>query len=135
MIDQQLFSNFSCRFLNRNFFPIWNLIQSYYKTPQKPPGTNWKSILFQKLVWPLAVWINFSSDLKIFANSQPWASDFDSFSRSLEQCFLTVSENIFGNKVPKSINFVSSAPQWGQNDFHWVQVSMVQLLGIRIRRL
>ena len=42
---------------------------------------------------------NCSSDLKNFANSRPSAS---SFSRSLEQFFLTVGQNNFGNKIPLS---------------------------------
>ena len=49
---------------------------------------------------PFTVWINCSSDLKTFANSQPSASNFKSFSRSLEQFFLTVGQNNFGNKIP-----------------------------------
>ena len=40
------------------------------------------------------------SDLKIFADSRPSASNFKSFSRSLEQFFLTVGQNSFGNKIP-----------------------------------
>ena len=40
------------------------------------------------------------SDLKNFANSRPSASNFKSFSRSLEQFFLTVGQNNFGNKIP-----------------------------------
>jgi hypothetical protein len=39
------------------------------------------------------VQINFSSDLKIFVNSQPSASITRIF-------FLTVSQNNFGNKIP-----------------------------------
>ena len=35
-----------------------------------------------------------------FANSRTSASNFKSFSRSLEQCFLTVGQNNFGNKIP-----------------------------------
>ena len=41
-----------------------------------------------------------SSDLKIVENSRPSASNFKSFSRSLEQLFLTVGQNNFGNKIP-----------------------------------
>jgi hypothetical protein len=44
--------------------------------------------------------INCSSDLKNFANSQPSASNFKSFSRSVEQFFLTVGKNNYGNKIP-----------------------------------
>ena len=38
--------------------------------------------------------------LKKNSNSRPSASNFKSFSRSLEQFFLTVSQNNFGNKIP-----------------------------------
>ena len=41
-----------------------------------------------------------SSDLKLFENSPPSASDLKSFSRSLEQFFLTVGQNNYGNKIP-----------------------------------
>ena len=40
------------------------------------------------------------SDLKKFANSQPSASNFKSFSQSQKQFFLTVGQNNFGNKMP-----------------------------------
>ena len=44
-----------------------------------------KVFCYQKLFWPFTVWIDCSSDLKIFANS------------------LTVGQNNFGNKIPFSI--------------------------------
>ena len=59
-----------------------------------------KAVCYQKFFWPFTVWINCSSDLKKFANSWPSASNFKSFSRSLEQFFLTVGQNNFGNKIP-----------------------------------
>ena len=59
-----------------------------------------KAFCYQKLFWPFTVWINCSSDLKNFANSRPSTSNFKSFSRSLEQFFLTVGQNYFGNKIP-----------------------------------
>ena len=59
-----------------------------------------KAFCHQKLFWPFTVWINCSSDLKNFANSRPSASNFKSFSWSLEQFFLTVGQNNFGNKIP-----------------------------------
>ena len=59
-----------------------------------------KAFYYQKLFWPFTVWINCSSDHKIFANSRPSASNFKSFSWSLEQYFLTKGQNIFGNKIP-----------------------------------
>ena len=52
------------------------------------------------MFWPFTVWINCSSDLKKFAISQPSFSNFKSFSLSLEQHFLTVGQNNFGNKIP-----------------------------------
>ena len=42
--------------------------------------------------------INCSSDLKNFANPRPSASNFKSFSRSLEQFVLTVGQNNFVTK-------------------------------------
>ena len=49
-----------------------------------------KSFCDQKLFWPFTVWINWSSDPKKFSNSRPSASNFKSFSRSLEQFIQTV---------------------------------------------
>ena len=37
---------------------------------------------------------------KKFANYKPLASNFKSFSRPLEQFFLKVGQNNFGNKIP-----------------------------------
>ena len=59
-----------------------------------------KAFCYQKLFWPFTVWINYFSDLKIFANFQPSASNFKKFSRSLEHFCLTVGQNNFGNKIP-----------------------------------
>ena len=44
--------------------------------------------------------MNCSSDLKIFANSWPSALNFKCFSQSLEQFFITVGQNNYGNKIP-----------------------------------
>ena len=54
---QNTISNFSCRFLNPNFF--FQLICEISKN-------NLKSIRFQKLVWLFTVAMNCSSDLKQF---------------------------------------------------------------------
>ena len=59
-----------------------------------------KAFCYQKLFWPFTVWTNCSSDLKCFENSQPSASNFKSFSLPLQQFFVTVGQNNFGNKVP-----------------------------------
>ena len=61
-----------------------------------------KAFCYQKLFWPFTVRTNCSSDLKIFANSLPLASNFKQFSRSLEQFFPTVGQNNFGNKIPNN---------------------------------
>ena len=79
------FLNYSCF----NFLDLRNL-QEQVKT----------AFCYQKLFWPFTVWINCSSDLKNFANSWLSASNFESFSQSLEQFFLTVGQNNFGDKVP-----------------------------------
>ena len=44
--------------------------------------------------------MNCSSDLKMFENSRPSASNLKSFSRSLEHFFLAVGQNNLGNKIP-----------------------------------
>ena len=72
-----------------------------------------KAFRYRKLFWPFTVWINCSNDLKNFANSRPSASNFKSFSRSLEQFFLTVGQNNFGNKIP----FLTV----GQTNFGWIK--------------
>ena len=53
-----------------------------------------KAFCYQKLFWPFNV-----SDLKNLANSWPSVSNFKFFSRSLEQLFLIVGQNNFGNKI------------------------------------
>ena len=55
-----------------------------------------KAFSLQKLFLTFTVWVNCSSDLKNFVTSRPSASNFKSFSWSLEQFFLTVSQNNFG---------------------------------------
>ena len=42
-----------------------------------------KAFCYQKLFWPLTVWINCSGDIKKFANSRPSALNFKKFSWSL----------------------------------------------------
>ena len=59
-----------------------------------------KVFSYQKLIWPFTAWINCSRNLKSFANSLTSASNFKIFSQSLEQFFLTVGQNNFGNKIP-----------------------------------
>ena len=73
-----------------------------------------KAFYYQKLFWPFNVWIDCSSDLNNSANSRPSASNFKSFSQSLEQYFLTVGQKIFGNKIPvlKITNFPTHHYLW-----------------------
>ena len=94
------FSNFSCMFLNPNTFSNMNSNCSNVLDMKNLQEQVKKAFCYQKLFWPFTVWIDCSSDLKIFANSGPSASNFKSFSRSLEQFFLTVGQNNFGNKIP-----------------------------------
>ena len=58
-----------------------------------------KAFCCQKWIRPFTVWMSCSSDLKNFANSRPSVSNFKSLYRSLEQFFLTVGHNNFGNKI------------------------------------
>ena len=44
----------------------------------------------------------------MISNSRPSASNYKSFSWSLEQIFLTVSQNNFGNKIPLALNALQS---------------------------
>jgi hypothetical protein len=88
------FSNFSCMLvLNPNNFLKFEfyLIVLIYKI--------WETSR-NKLKKHFTVRKNCSSDLKIFANSRPSASDFKKNSRSQEHFFLTVGQNNFGNKIP-----------------------------------
>ena len=51
------------------------------------------------MFWPFTVWINCSS-----------------FSRSLDQFFLTVGQNNFGNKIPFPLDsYMVSCPIWSKN--------------------
>ena len=84
---QIIFSN-----LNSNCSNLWDMrnLQEQVK----------KVLCYQKLFWPFTVWMNCFSDLKNFANSRPSASNIKSFSRPLEQFFLTVGQINFGSKIP-----------------------------------
>ena len=81
-------------------FPKWILIVLIYQIWETSRNKLKKAFCHQKLFRPFTIWINCWSDLKIFANSQPSASNFKQFSRSLEQFFLTVGQNNFRNKIP-----------------------------------
>ena len=84
----KLFSNFSCRFLNPNiFFSNLNFNSSNLSSLRNLQEQVKKAFCYQKLFWPFIVWINCSSDLKNFANSQPSALNFKFFTQSWEQFF------------------------------------------------
>ena len=87
------FSNLSCMFLNPNiFFQLSNILDMRNLQEQVK-----KSILLPKIVLTFYC-LKCSSDLKNFANSRPSAWNFESFSQSLEQFFLTVGQDNVGKK-------------------------------------
>ena len=92
------FPNFSCMFLK--FFPVWicNILFCYHK-----------------LFWLFTIRTNCSSDLKIFANSRPSASNFK---KSPEQFFLTVGQNNFDSKYQNLFsNLIWFQPATIKQDF------------------
>ena len=58
-----------------------------------------KVFCYQTLFWPFTVWINCSKDLKFFCKFSAFSLEFQKFF-SIEQFFLTVGQNNFGNKIP-----------------------------------
>ena len=61
-----------------------------------------KAFCYQKLFWPFTFQTICSIDI-IFANSRPSTLHFKIFSQLLEQFFLTVGQNNFGNKIRFSL--------------------------------
>ena len=121
-------SNFSCMFLNLNILSNFNFNCSYFLDLRNLQEQVKKAFCYQKLFWPFTVWINCSSDLKNFENSRPSASNFKSFSRSLEQFFLTVGQNNFGNKIPFLLIFQTNW-QWEGKEKLLRLISMLHLVG------
>ena len=103
-----IFSNFPACFSIPIFFSNLNYNCSNFLDMINLQEQVKKALCYQKLFWPCTVWINCSSDLKKFSNSRPSASNFKSFSRLLEQFFLTESQNNFGNKIPFFMNYFLS---------------------------
>ena len=87
-------------FLNLNNFSQFELKLLYFWDLRNLQEQVKKAFCYQKLFWPFSVWINCSNNLKKFVNSGPSALNFKSSSGSLEQFFLTVGQNNFGNKKP-----------------------------------
>ena len=77
---------------------IYAFIAIFSKTTLNSKIT--KNLFYQAHTYLSETFKNCSSNLKKFANSRPLASNFKKFSRSLEQFFLTVGQNNFGNKIP-----------------------------------
>jgi hypothetical protein len=99
---EKLSFNFSCMFLNPHIFFQFELLLYWCIWSKKPQRMNFKSILFQKLFWPFTVRKICPSDLKIFANYWPSASNFEKKNWSLVHLFLKVGPNNFGNRMPVS---------------------------------
>ena len=83
-----------------NLLWIWNYQFSNFSYMFLNPNNFFQAFCYQKLFWPFNVWINCSRDLKNFANSRSSASNFKSFSKSLEHFFLTKGQNNLVNKMP-----------------------------------
>ena len=99
--SRKIFFSNSCMFLNPNiFFQIEFRIVLIYQIWETSRNILKKHSVTKKLFWPFTLRTNCSIDLKIVANSRLLASNFKSFSRPLEQFFLTVAQNNFGNKTP-----------------------------------
>ena len=87
---------------------------------------NYFNAYFQniKLFWPFTVQIDCSCDLK----KLPSASNFKSFSETLDQSFLTVGQSNFGNKIP----FL-----WGNVErdrpVQWIQLSCTRIVKMHIK--
>ena len=129
-LRQLLFLTFpACFSQSEYFFPIWitivliasTLINHYDRSNfldmRHLQEQVKKAFCYQQLFWPFTVWINCSSDLKKISNSRPSASNFKTFSRSLEQFFLTVGRNNFGNKIPFTIPQIRSCQIWSTLQF------------------
>ena len=74
-----------------------------------------KAFCYQKLFWPFTVRINCSSELKMFSNSWPSASNFKRLSGTLEQFFLTVGQNNFDDKIPVFFQPLVFHPEHNEN--------------------
>ena len=81
---------------SQRFFLVWVYNHSNLLNMQNLQEQVKKAFCYQKLFWLFIIWVNYAD----FADSQPSASNFKSFSWSLEYFFLTVRQNSFGNKIP-----------------------------------
>ena len=111
-------------FLNSNIFSSLNYNCSNLLDPRNLKEQVKKAFCYQTLFWPFTVRINCSNDLKMFANSQPSAWNFKSFSVSLEQFLFTVGQNNFGNKIPFLPNLVLQC----MNPWEWLFIHIFLVL-------
>ena len=86
-----MFNIFSCKHKSQYFFSSLNSNLLDMRNLEEQVK---KAYCYQNFEWIVLV-----HDLKNFANSWPSDSNFKSFSRSLEQFFLMVGKNNFGNKI------------------------------------
>ena len=82
---KEIFSNLSCSFLNPNYFLIWIIVVQMFEI-WKISSNKFKKHSISKIV------LTFHCSNKLFLCSKKK-------SRSLEQFFLTVGQNNFGNKI------------------------------------
>ena len=83
-----------------------------------------KAFCYQKLFWPITAWINCSSDLNIFANSRPSASNFKKISRSLKPKIQQSA--VFLTKTVSSHSRSEQFPK--QNDNFWAVILFLPYL-------
>ena len=102
------YSNFSCMLLNPNiFFQFSNSSNLLYLRNLQEQVK--QAFCYQKLFWPFTVGTNCSSDLKIFANACPSASNFKKKILITRTFSRTVGQHNFGNKIP--FNFLKRQNQ------------------------
>ena len=102
----EVFGHFWYLTLTRVYFSFRKTTLRYV-SPARDLRTSLVIRRLKKILLPEIITV--TSDLKIFANSQPSASNFRSFSQSLEQFFLTVGQNNFGKKIPFLVVFSNTA--------------------------
>ena len=106
--------------MNYNFS---NLLDMRNLQQQVKKAFCYQQSLCQQLFWPFTVWVNCSSDLKIFVYSRPSASKFFSitrtfFSHSSSEQFLITKYHFFWSSI-----------FWFDNIFfNWKNLMMINML-------
>ena len=101
----------------------------------KSAGKVGKTFCYQKLFWHFTIWINCPSGFKSFANSRHLASNFKTFSRSLEQFFFTVGQNNFGNEIPFCITFVPFLQRDAKKTPYWISIIEMKIYATKFWNL